>query len=122
LVPAEQFLQHYVFFTDPLYSTTNLVVVRRKTASGFHDVDLECLGTLADWSPVGLAGTFEVAHVDLVRDGVPVKRCASSRHVATSAGPFGVVVWGTDAATSYGYPAGGNFGPVNDVVVPPVIR
>lgn len=122
LVPAEQFLRRYVFFIDPTYPTTNLVVVRRRTDSGFHDVELQCLGTLAGWRPVGNGGMFEVAHVDLVRAGVPVGSCSSARHVASSEGPFGIVVWGLDAASSYAYPAGGNFGAINDVVVPPVIR
>jgi hypothetical protein len=122
LVPAQQFLQRYVFFTDPSYATTNLVVVRRSGDSGFADVQLECLGTITGWLPVGSAGIFEVAYVDLVRQNVPVQNCATSQHIATSARPFGVVVWGTDAAASYGYPAGGNFAPLNSVIVPPVVR
>jgi hypothetical protein len=31
-------------------------------------------------------------------------------------------VWGTDFYASYGYPAGGNIGTINEVVVPPVPR
>ncbi len=52
----------------------------------------------------------------------PVKDCLTNRHVASSAQPFGIVVWGTARAASYGYPAGGNFASVNTVVVPPVVR
>ena len=122
LIPTQQFLNHYVFFTEPSYRTTNLVVVRQKAPSGFQDVELECLGTLDGWRPVGSQGTFEVAHVDLLRLGTPVKACATPRHVARSEGPFGVTVWGTDCSASYGYPAGGDFGPVNEVTVPPPIR
>lgn len=121
LISTQQFLQHYVFFTDPSYATTNLVVTRMRGPSGFQDVTLECFGTLTGWQPVGNAGTFEITHVDLVRAGVPVKDCGASRHGARSDGAFGIVVWGTDLVTSYGYPAGGNFGATNDVVVP-VIR
>jgi hypothetical protein len=122
LVSAEQFLKRYVFFIDPSYSTTSLVVVRRNTGTGFHDVELECLGTVSGWRPVGGEGTFEVAHLDLMRAGMPVRSCSRARHVAMSQGPFGIVVWGTDAGTSYGYPAGGNFGAINSVVVPTVVR
>ena len=120
LISTQQFLQRYVFFTDPSYGTTNLVVIRKKGPAGFQDVELECFGTLSGWRPVGNAGTFEVSHVDLVRAGVPVKDCGVSRHRAQSSGAFGIVVWGTDLGVSYGYPAGGNFGATNDVVVPVV--
>ena len=120
LVATQQYLQHYVFFTDPSYATTSLVVTRRKGPFGFEDVQLECLGTLTGWQPVGSAGSLEVTYVDLVRDGVPLKQCGVSRHSAQSAGAFGIVVWGMDLLTSYGYPAGGNFGASNRVVVPVV--
>ncbi|MEJ7729270.1 MAG: IgGFc-binding protein [Polyangiaceae bacterium] len=120
LVPPEQFLQRYVFFTDPTYATTNLVLVRRKGASSFAEVDIACLGAVSGWQPVGSAGVFEVAHIDLVRGGVPVGNCGTSRHEASSNGAFGVVVWGTDFYSSYGYPAGGNVGSINDVIVEPV--
>jgi hypothetical protein len=49
-----------------------------------------------------------------------VDACKTSRHEATSAGAFGVTVGGTDWFASYGYPAGGNIGTINNVVVPPV--
>lgn len=121
-VPTQQFLSHYVFFSEPTYASTNLVVVRQKGPSGFQDVELDCLGTVDGWQPVGSLGRFEVAQVDLVRFGVPVKDCATARHVARSEGAFGVTLWGTDCSASYGYAAGGDFGPVNEVVVAPVVR
>jgi len=65
---------------------------------------------------------FEVSHVDLVGYGMAVKECATPRHVARSDGAFGVTVWGTDCSASYGYAAGGDFGPVNDVMVMPTVR
>jgi hypothetical protein len=122
LVPAQQFLQRYVFFTDPTYATTNLVIVRSRATDGFEDVTIECLGVVDGWQPVGNGGKYEVSHVDLIRGNQPVKNCATSRHVATSSGPFGVIVWGTDWASSYGYPAGGNLASINEVVVPPVVK
>ncbi len=122
-LPPKQFLQRYAFFTDPTYAATNLVVTRVAGTSGFSDVEIACMGPVTGWQPVGSSGTFEVAHVDLYRGfaGTPAA-CATSQHEATSAGAFGVTVWGTDYYASYGYPAGGNIGTINDVVVPPVPR
>jgi hypothetical protein len=120
LVSPRQFLQRYVFFTDPTYSTTNLVLVRTKGPEGFSDVEVGCLGTVTGWEPVGSAGVYQYAHVDLVRETVAVASCDVSRHEATSAGAFGITVWGTDWFSSYGYPAGGNIGVINDVEVPSV--
>ena len=45
--------------------------------------------------------------------------CDNGPHTASSAAPFGLVVWGLDEWASYGYPAGGNIGPINSVIVPP---
>jgi hypothetical protein len=121
MLPPEQFLSRYVFFTDPTYATTNVVITRVRGAQGFADVDISCLGTVTGWQPVGTSGDYEVAHVDLVRGGSGVQpACATSRHEASSEGAFGVMVWGTDYYASYGYPAGGNIGTINDVVIVPV--
>jgi hypothetical protein len=121
LVPPKQFLQRYVFFTDPTYATTNLVITRVKGPNGFSDVSVACLGgPVTGWQPVGSQGMYEVAHVDLVRGQVPIGQCGTSRHEASSDGAFGIVVWGTDWFSSYGYPAGGNVGAINTVSVPPV--
>lgn len=122
LVSPQQFLQHYVFFTDPTYATTNLVLIRSKGERGFSDVAVECLGKIEHWLPVGSAGKYQVAGADLVRGSVPLGTCTGSRQAASSAGAFGIVVWGTDLASSYGYPAGGNLASINQVVVPPVLK
>lgn len=118
LLPPAQFLRKYVFFTDPTYPTTNLVVVRVKDG-GFKDVSIDCVGTLSGWTPVGAGGEYEITNVDLVRKGVPNGACQNGPHVAQSEGRFGVMVWGLDNASSYGYPAGGSVAPINTVVVPP---
>jgi len=118
LTPPQQFSERYVFFTDPTYATTNLVMVRVKGRNGFADVNVGCLGTVTGWEPVGADGNYEFAHVDLVRATEPVADCNISRHEASSTEPFGVVVWGTDYNASYGYPAGGGIGNINAVVVP----
>jgi hypothetical protein len=120
LVPPRQFLSRYIFFTDPTYATTNLVIVRQKGKEGFSDVNVACLGTVTGFQPIGASGMYEYAHVDLIRGNVPVvPACATSQHEATSKGAFSVTVWGTDSYASYGYPAGGNVGTINTVEVPP---
>ncbi len=120
LVPPDQFLQYYAFFVDPTYGTTTLVVTRRRGTLGFHDVEIECMGTIDEWTEVGDDGEFEVAHIELFRGGVAeIPECQTSQHVATSTGDFGVVVWGTDYFASYGYAAGGGLEAINGVVLDP---
>jgi hypothetical protein len=125
-VPPQQYLSHYVFFTDPTYPETNLVVVRAPNASGsFDDVTLDCAGALAGWQPVG---AYEWTRIDLVRhDFVNQGNCGNGPHEMTSASPFGLWVWGwgspetTTKTTnvSYGYPGGMNVQSINQVVVVP---
>jgi len=64
VVPVEQFMNAYIFFTDPSYPTTNLVVVRAKDESGkFADVKLACAqAPLSGWQPLG---DLEYTRVDL---------------------------------------------------------
>jgi hypothetical protein len=118
LLSPKQFQRRYIFFTDPTFGTTNLVIIRRRGAAGFTDVTVECLGVIGGWMPVGGEGTYEYAHVELERGGVPVGACGTSRHLAESEGQFGVVVWGTDLYSSYGYPAGSTIAKINEVVLP----
>jgi hypothetical protein len=120
VVPPAQFLQKYVFFTDPTYPTTNLVVTREKTKQGFQDVTLDCIGApLGGWTAIDAAGQYEYTNIDLVRASAKNGQCDNGPHVATSNGPFGLTVWGLDSFSSYGYPAGGNVAPINSVVLPP---
>jgi hypothetical protein len=118
LAPA-QFLTKYVFFSDPTYKTTNLVVTRRKVGGSFADVNLDCAGTLKNWKPLGATGDYEYTDVDLIREGVKNGSCDNGPHTADSAKPFGITVWGLDYYSSYAYPAGGNVAPINTVIVPP---
>lgn len=120
LLPPAQFLRHYVFFTDPTYPTTNLVLTRVKTADGFQNVDIDCIGTVSGWTPVGGSGELEVSTVDPLRANVAVGNCENGRHEASSDGPFGIVVWGLDSYSSYAYPAGGNAAQLTTAVVPAV--
>jgi len=123
-VPPDQYLSDYVFFADPTYPETNLVVIRaRGTDSAFHDVTLDCLGPLTNWQPVG---DYEWARTDLITGNFsPVGNCSTGRHQIKSDAPFGLWVWGwgtplTTSMTknvSYGYPGGMNVAPINTVVI-----
>jgi hypothetical protein len=119
ILPPAQFLAKYVFFTDPTYPTTNLVVTRINNGNGFQDVNIDCIGNITGWQPVGSSGRYEVTNVDLLRLGVPNGSCTNGAHTAESTGPFGLMVWGLDTYSSYAYPAGGSVAPINTVVVPP---
>jgi hypothetical protein len=121
--PTAQFLERYVFFTDPTYATTNVVVTRTKGPNGFADVSLDCLPQpISGWQDVGTQGKYQVAYIDLVRATKAIGSCGSSRHEIKSSRPFAVAVWGTDFCASYGYPAGGNLATINEVVLPPIVR
>ena len=129
IVPPQQYLATYDFFTDPTYPETNLVVTRKKTAQGFADVTLDCAGTLTGWQPVDSVGAFEYTTVDLMRhDFQPQGNCSNGRHQMSSSTPFGLTVWGwgspetsTDTVyVSYAYPGGASFQPINSVIVPTV--
>ena len=135
VLPPQEFLDSYVFFTDPTYPETNLVVVRTKGKSGFADVKLDCAGNLTGWLPVGTGGMYEYTRVDLATGnfGPGVNGCNNGRHEIDSAAPFGLTVWGWGTAAtgagfgsgvysqyvSYAYPAGASVQPINTVVVPP---
>jgi hypothetical protein len=125
IIPPAQFLEHYVFFTDPTYPETSLVVTRTPSPldGSFADVELACAGTLGGWQKVG---AYEVTRVTLVTgDFQSVNGCANGRQEMTSARPFGVTVWGWGTTqqtklVSYAYPAGAGFQPINAVSVPVV--
>lgn len=127
IVPTAQYLNSYVFFTDPTYPETNLVLVRAPGANGFQDVNLDCGGTVTGWQPLG---NYEFTRVDLVTGNFQgVSGCANGAHFIESKAPFSVTVWGWGTAAtfpfntqyvSYAYPAGAGVKPVNNTVVPPV--
>ncbi len=121
IVPPLQYLNSYLFATDPTYRYTSLVFKRQKDASGFfQDVNLDCMGPVTGWTPVGTEGKYEVARFLIVQNGAPVGSCDNGVHTATSPVPFGLSVWGYDLDVSYGYPAGMSVKAINTVVVPPV--
>jgi hypothetical protein len=121
VIPPQQYLANYIFFTDPTMSNTNIVVTRQKAPDGtFKDVQLDCVpGNLSGWQPVGSSGNYEFTRVDLVVSGAGVGGCNNGTHEIHSDEPFGVTVWGWDFAVSYAYPGGASVQPINTVVVPP---
>jgi hypothetical protein len=127
VIPPEQYLSDYIFFTDPTYPDTNLVFVREKGMNGFDDVSLDCVGTLSGWMPVDSADTYEYTRVDLVTGNfAPVGMCNNGRHEAQSNGAFTLTVWGWGSAgttlpseaVSYAYPAGAGVRAINSITVP----
>jgi hypothetical protein len=130
VVPAKEFENGYVFFTDPTYPESNLVIVRSKASGQFHDVTLDCAGVLGGWQPVGTSGQYEYTRKDLVTGNfAKVGNCDNGRREIHSDGPFGLTVWGWGTmftqpnffseAVSYGYPGGMSLRPINTVVIPP---
>ncbi len=123
MVPPQQYMKHYVFFADPTYPFTVLTVVRQKKDGAFHDVTLDCLGTVSGWQPVGSAGDYEITFVKLVDHFAGQGGCNNGINTMDSEAPFGVWVWGwgsEDTNTgwvSYGYPAGEGVLPINDVII-----
>jgi hypothetical protein len=126
-VPPEQYMNNYVFFTDPTYPETNLVIVRRQNQmAGFDDVTLDCAGVLTGWQAVG---NYEWTRIDLIRHNFQGQNgCTTGRHQISSATPFGLWVWGWGtpettptftANVSYGYPGGMSLQQINQVIIPP---
>lgn len=124
LVPSDQLLDRYVFFTDFTYPETSLTIVRRKTLGGFMPVKLDCGGDVTGFAPLGDGGEYEYAWVRLTSGFVPQKlakgECGYGRHAAESEGPFSITVWGWGKDASYGYAGGMGSRPINDAPLPVV--
>jgi hypothetical protein len=135
VIPPAEYLSSYVFFTDPTYPETNLVITRVKGPTGFADVTMDCgsnNGVVSGWLDVGSSGTYQYALFDLSTGNFQgVNGCNNGRHEIKSSTPFGLTVWGWGSAAtgalyseyvSYAYPAGASVQPINTVVVPPVAQ
>ena len=125
VVSSQQYLKRYVFFADPTYPETNLVIVRRRdpATNRFADVELDCAGVVTGWKVVG---AFEYTRIDLSTGNFRnVGNCSTGRREISSTAPFGATVWGwgksdTHPSTrdvSYGYPAGMGTRAINNVTV-----
>ena len=121
IVPWQQYLKSYLFFTDATYTSTDLVFVRPLGSDNlYHDVTLDCLGVVPSTSWFGIgASNYQYARVSWTKTSAG---CTNGVHTARSEAPFGLTVWGTDSYTSYGYPAGMSVRPINTVVVGPEIN
>ena len=111
VVPAKQYLSSYSFYADPTFAETSLVVVRAKSNGIFHDVWLECAGTLTNFRPIGTRGEYEFVRVDLAKNRGPGdefgdKVCRPGLQRMRSEGPFTATLWGWDVYASYAYPGG----------------
>ncbi len=131
VLPDNQYLSDYTFFTDPTYPETNLVFIRGKDAKGaYQDVALDCAGTLGGWTDVN--ASFQYTRFDLVKGNFAKQgNCDNGRHEANSKGPFALTVWGWGSNASvgfpteyvsYAYPAGASIASVNTVIVPTVVK
>lgn len=119
VVPWQQYLRSYLFFTDPTYASTDLVFVRPLGSDNrYHDVTLDCLGVVTNWFGIG-GSNYQYARASWTRASAG---CTNGVHTARSDAPFGLTVWGTDSYTSYGYPAGMSVKAINTVVVGPEIN
>ena len=133
VIPPGEFLDKYVFFADPTYPETNLVLIRVKGPDGFADVTLDCAGVLGGWQPIDGSDKYEYTRFDLVRHNFqPQGGCDNGRHEISSTRPFGLTVWGWGSSetgqmlkgfysqyVSYAYPAGAGVAPINAVRVLP---
>lgn len=120
VIPTEQYLGRYVFFVDPSYLNSQLVVVRSRDESNeLHPVVLDCAGPLEGWTPIGHSGQHEYVRIRMTKGGAPQTigsgTCSAGPHEIESKGPFAVTVWGTGQASSYAYPGGSALRTINDV-------
>jgi hypothetical protein len=102
-VPEAQWGISYGFYADPLFPTTQLVFTRRRSNPP-ADVTLDCVGPVTGWTSVAYS-EFETVTVPMIQDDVPLGSCTSGRHVAKSASPFGLTIWGWGQFASYAHPA-----------------
>jgi IgGFc binding protein len=129
VIPPNQWLESYIFFTDPTYPESNLVFIRKKAPDNtFHDVTLDCSGVLTGWQNVDAAGNYQYTRADVQTGNFSkVGMCDNGRNSAHSDVPFALTVWGWGSiattqfsqAVSYAYPAGASVQPINTVVIPP---
>ena len=65
---------------------------------------LDCLGTrLTGWAAVGTSGKYQYTRIDLVTGNfTKVGNCDNGLHQMSSAGAFGLTVWGWGSAATGG--------------------
>jgi len=118
VVTPAQYLSEYAFYTDTEYVTTLVAAVRVAQDDGFRAVFIDCLGEITGWTPVGGSSDLEVAYAYLLQNGLSMGACVNGPQFAHSEGLFGLTVWGLDVFSSYAYPVGGSFAPINELPPP----
>jgi hypothetical protein len=121
VIPPQQFLDNYIFMTDPTMAYTSINLIRDKAKDGtYKDVKLDCLsGNVTGWKPI-TGTTYQYTVVNLVDNAMPVGQCNNGLHTVKSmGGTVGLTVWGWDQYVSYAYPGGASVKPINTVVVIP---
>lgn len=111
--PVAQYRDDYVFYTPGTYDKSYVAVIAKSgevvTLDG-EDIPMGAFEIVPDTE-------YAVARVELC-DALGGKPCAGAEvHRATSAAPFGIVVYGVGAYTSYLYPGGLALEPIT---VPPI--
>jgi len=145
--PPQYLPRYTFFTDPTYPETNLVVVRVRDPQTGLMpSVVLDCAGTLTGWTPVGTQGVYEMTRIDLSTGNFQgVGGCDNGVHtiVATIPGAptglgspvpqIGVTIWGWGNGitlpadiedsplftrwVSYGYPAGANFQPLNNVVL-----
>lgn len=115
VVPTDQWLDTYGFFSDANYKSSSIVVTRRRDNGAFHDVILDCAGPLTNWIPI--TDDFEWTSVALSFYGAAQTyaggTCTDGPQRIHSDGPFTSTVWGISPASSYAYPGGAGLRPIS---------
>lgn len=117
-VPVEQYLNNYVFLSDPSYAFNYVVIVRSDPS---QPIQLDCWDPIPETEFVAVSGNYQRADVTL-KSEIPGEVDGSCEgwgdvHNIWSPAPFGIWVYGYFADTSYGYPGGMNLEQINDVVI-----
>lgn len=119
-VPVEQYLNEYVFLSDPSYAYNFVVVVRSSPTSVIH---LDCYDPIEDGKFTPVSGDYAIATITLTSENASIKppdgQCQAwgDVHHIWGTEPFGIWVYGYYQDTSYGYPGGMNLEEVNDIIV-----
>jgi hypothetical protein len=114
-VPVEQYLNSYIFLSDPSYAYNYVVVVRTDPTQPIH---LDCFDPIPETHYEQVSGDYQRALVVLSSEtGLPDGTCSSGVHRIWSESPFGIWVYGYYQDTSYGYPGGMNLEQINDVII-----
>ncbi|MBX3203487.1 MAG: IgGFc-binding protein [Labilithrix sp.] len=98
--PPAEFATRFAFVAPHYYPVTNLVLVRKRAASGnFADVTLDCAGVIQGWKPIDDGGIYETVTLPLSAgnyepQAYPGGSCGLGPHTLSSSGPVSGYLWG----------------------------